>query len=88
MGPIFHEKIRNYGSDYGNEKITKIGYFFSEKSLNMGTFVGENYPWTLVRVSRCRRHIPDQSKSETPPPTAYPNFNAILEFLRLFASLR
>ena len=50
MGPIFHEKISNYGSDFQNFHWdpTKFGVFFvaklqemgtfSEKSLNMGTY--------------------------------------------------
>ena len=56
MGPIFHEKIPKHGSDFQNfpgfamrtpenfEKIAKNGSLFSEKSLNMGTFLGKKYP--------------------------------------------
>ena len=47
-----------------------------EKMLKMGTFFGKKYPWTWeltwVWVPSCRRHIPDQSKSETPPPDPFP----------------
>ena len=31
-------------------KITKNGYLFSEKSLNMGIYFWKNYPWTWVWV--------------------------------------
>ena len=56
MGPIFHEKIPNYGSNFQNfpgaryanpknfEKIAKNGYLFSEKTLKMGTFFGKITP--------------------------------------------
>ena len=48
MGPIFHEKIPNYGSSFQNfEKIAKNGYLFSEKSLNMGTFFWEKLPLNM-----------------------------------------
>ena len=34
----------------------------------MGTCFWKNYPWTWVWVPSCQPHIPDQSKSEYPPP--------------------
>ena len=83
MGPIFHSKIPKHGSDFQNfpgfaywtlenlENLEcfcgKIGTFFSEKSLNMGTYFWKNYPWTWVWVMSCWRHIPDQSKFQNPP---------------------
>ena len=55
MGPIFHEKIPNCGSDFQNflgfatnpenfGKNAKNGYLFLKKSLNMGTFFGKITP--------------------------------------------
>ena len=38
------------------------GYLFSEKIPKYG------YLWTWEWVLSCRRHIPNQTKSETPPP--------------------
>ena len=56
MGPIFHEKILNYGSDFHNfpwlasepRKILKI-WCFVAKSQEMGTFFSEKIPkyWYL-----------------------------------------
>ena len=79
MGPIFHEKIPNYGSDFQNfpgfaenfEKIAKNGSLFSEKSLNMGTFFEKNYPWTWVWVPSCQRHIPPTTPNLRTPPRGF-----------------
>ena len=72
MGPIFHEKI-NFGSDFQNcEDLVfllqnhqkKKWVLFSRKSLHVVTYFWKHYPWTWVWVLSCRRHIPDQSKSD------------------------
>ena len=73
MAPIFHEKsltmglIFKMGTFFG--KIPKHGYLSLE---NMGTFLWKNYPWTWVWVPSCQWHIPDQFKSEYPPPGSIP----------------
>ena len=66
MGMIFqtYSKAREF---LKKKNTLKMGTLFLEKSLNMGTFFWKHYQWTWVWVPSCLRHIPDQSKSETPP---------------------
>ena len=96
MGPIFHEKIPNYGSDFQNfpgfamircvsvAKPYEMGTFLLKKSLNMGTIFEKNYPWTWVWVLSCRWHILDQSESETPPATFTEDCNLFKTFFQIF----
>ena len=64
------------------EKFWEFGVFlwqnrtkwvlFSEKSLNMGTFFGENYPWTWVWVLSCTS--PTNPNLITPSPKQTKNY--------------
>ena len=63
MGPIFHEKIPNYGSDFQNfpgfaikphkiwcafvAKSQEMGTFLRKKSLNMGACFLEKLPLNM-----------------------------------------
>ena len=51
MGPIFHEKIPNYGFDFqnflGSHLVYEMGTLFLEISLNMGTYFLKNYPLNM-----------------------------------------
>ena len=82
MGPIFHAKISNYGSDFQSfenlecfcGKISKnvfffFFFFFFWKNPKHWYLFWKTYPWTWVWLRSCRRHIPDQSKSEKPSPS-------------------
>ena len=83
MGMFFKENTLKYGSDFPKlskfsevfgslrkrPKILNNWPIFCEKSLEKGTFFGQNDPQKRVRVSRLGPHIPVQPKVEqaTPP---------------------
>ena len=68
MGPTFHAKIPNYGSDaqyfcgvrifwkfrgFLWQNRKKMVPLFWKNSLNMDTYFRKNYPWTWVGVLSC-----------------------------------
>ncbi len=60
---LFFQNVQNVGCL--PSQILKNGpIIISREFLEMGTFFGKNDPLKRVRVSRLRRHIPVQVKSE------------------------
>ena len=76
MGPIFHEKIRNHGSDFQNfpanprnfEKVARNGYLFLGKILKHGYSLLEKLPLNMGMGPELPTAHPQTIQIWDPPP--------------------
>ena len=93
MGPIFHEKIRNYGSNLFEprkilKRIAKNGYRISEKSLNMGTFFLEKLPFNMGMGPELPAVYPRPIQIWVPPPVVFSNYLPFVLCTILYTSVK
>ena len=69
--PPNFENLEYFCDKIEQKKKKKKGALFQKNPWTWEPQFFKNYPWTWVWVLSCWWHIPDQPKSENPPPT-YP----------------